>query len=371
MPVQTLGIIGGGQLGRMLTIPAKQMGYDVVCIDPTPNCPASQVGARQIEGSLSDRQALQQLFELSDVVTWEIEHIDTEVLGKVAANSEAVLRPPISDLKMIQDKLRQKQFLDDAGIAVAEFEQINGRSDVEQCLENWGGLVLKSRKGGFDGRGNFVVRNQTDIDEAFGSLDGDLYAERLVDFSSEVAAIVVKGSSEVLVYPAIDTVHEDNICVSCTVPSRLGKPTQGQVVNLANKTARQLQGPGVFAIEMFVTDSGVLVNEIAPRVHNSGHLTIEASVTSQFENHVRAVFGLPVGDTSTKVATAAMVNILGRKAAEFSTESLRDLPEVKVHWYGKAPVKPARKMGHITATSQDAADDVLSRCLQAREKLDL
>lgn len=377
-----VGIIGGGQLGRMLTQAATSLDIDVTCLDPVENCPASQVGAKQIQAELSDVEALYQLANSVDVLTWEIEHFDVDALEVALEKLEnpPVVNPQPSDLRIISDKLVQKEHLASRGIAVPAFAALSApelRGAVNQAevlFDEWGGLIIKSRKGGFDGRGNAVVSSRDDIEAAIGSLSpdyspSDLYVEELVDFDGEVSVLVVKSDTLITAYDLVTTVHEDNICHTVKAPSDFSSEVREAAFDLGKQVAEGFAGSGVFAIEMFVTsgqDQLVQVNEIAPRVHNSGHHTIEACETSQFENHIRSVCGFRTGFTQLVSSRALMLNILGTKDIESP-----DLPAVEevdcgasnaaayVHWYGKSPVKPARKMGHITVVSTELTHDEL------------
>ena len=355
---KTIGIVGGGQLGRMLTLSAHQMGYKVVVVDPIENCPAYQVGATQIKADLKDSNAIKKLAKSSDVITLEIEHVDVDTLEELA-NSGFPVHPSPTTVKIINDKLLQKQFLQKSKIPVAPFVGIDNEADARKALKQFNGkMLIKTRQGGYDGRGNIVVDSPSKIKQALKQFAGQpVYAEEYIPFSKELAAMVARTTNgEIKLYPVVETVHKRNICIEVLVPADVNDKTTKKAEAVVKKVAKNLNGAGVFGIELFLTKKGsVIVNEIAPRVHNSGHYTIEANSTSQFEQHIRAVLGLPLGSTELVVNNAAMVNILGERDGPTAVTGLDKslkIPNVKVHIYGKSPTKIDRKMGHITATGK-------------------
>lgn len=353
---KTLGIVGGGQLGRMLTIAAKPLGFDVVVLESKADCPAAQVGAEVIIGDLYDAVALAKLAKRCDYLTVEIEHLDAAALQKLADAGHNI-HPSPATISLIQDKFAQKQFLVDAGIPVAPFTEITDPTSAESAFKTFGGqLVLKTRYGAYDGRGNALIKNKAQLIVALQQFtDQPLYAEKLVQFVKELAVLVARDKAgKIALYPVVEMFHQRSICLQVNAPAQISKLAEKRALAIAKKTAQQLQGAGVFAIEMFlIADDEILVNEIAPRVHNSGHFSIEGSVTSQFEQHVRAVTGLPLGSTAMAAPAATMVNILGTTNSEnglTKIDQLLQLPNTHLHWYGKSPVKVDRKMGHITVT---------------------
>jgi phosphoribosylaminoimidazole carboxylase PurK protein len=368
----TIGIVGGGQLGRMLTEAALPLGFRVIVLDPGINCPAAQVGAEQIVGNLYDAAALQQLAERSDYLTIEIEHLDAGLLEQIAQSGKAV-NPSPATVKMIQDKYQQKVWLREAGVPVADFVEITDAASAEKALQNFDGkMLLKSRFGAYDGRGNAVVSSPAEIAPAMSALGGKLYAEKFVPFTHELAMMVARDTGgKVATYPVTETIHERNICVETRTP--YGHRT-GAAEKFAKDVAQHLEGAGVFGIEMFLTAQGeILVNEIAPRVHNSGHYTIEACETSQFEQHIRAITGMELGSTKLKVPAAVMVNILGERDGPTEIKGLKEaqkIPGVTVHLYGKSPTKVDRKMGHITAVA-DTLEQARENAEQARKLIDV
>jgi 5-(carboxyamino)imidazole ribonucleotide synthase len=354
-----IGIVGGGQLGRMLTLAAKPLGFDVVVVDPGEHCPAEQVGARQIVANLYDSAALQELAAAADYITVEIEHLDADALAKLE-ESGAVINPSPSTIRLIQDKFAQKQFLLEKGVPLAPFAEITGESSARDALARFGGqMIVKTRHGAYDGRGNMVVRSEAELADALKKFEGRaLYAEGLIDFERELAVMVARDQrSNVALYPIVQTIHERNICTEVLVPAPVSADVTQKAEAVARQVAELLSGAGTFGIELFLTKDGdVLVNEIAPRVHNSGHYTTEACRTGQFEQHIRAVAGLPLGDTSLVVPAAVMINILGERDGPTQVKGTPDvlaIPGASLHLYGKSPTKVDRKMGHITVTAKD------------------
>jgi 5-(carboxyamino)imidazole ribonucleotide synthase len=374
MGEQTIGIIGGGQLGRMLTLAALPLGFKVVVINPSPNSPAAQAGAQEIIADLYDSGAIKKLAEVADFITIEIEHLNAEVL-KVVNKIGKKVNPAPETIQMLQDKFLQKQFLDSHKIALAPFVAVNNNEDAQKALQKFGGMmILKTRYGAYDGRGNYVIKNEKDLQDATKKFEGrKLYAEKIVPFKKELAVIVARDiSGNIKTYPVVETIHERNICQQVIAPADISKAAAKNALMLAQKTAKNLGGAGVFAIEMFlVEDDQVLVNEIAPRVHNSGHFTIDACATSQFEQHIRAISGLPLGETTMLKPAAVMVNILGDRDGDVKLRGLDkalELPHTSVHLYGKSPTKIDRKMGHITVIG-DEINEVIKLATTARSKI--
>ena len=355
--LKTIGIVGGGQLGRMLTQAAVGLGFQVVVVNPAENSPAFQVGAQEIVGDLYDQEALKQLAKVSDVITIEIEHLNADALGIIAKSKHVFPNPNV--IKLIQDKYQQKEFLQENGIAVADFVDIKNSTSAKNALKEFGGkMLLKAKHGAYDGRGNAVVSNAQELDDALKQFEGrELYAEAYVPFSKELAVMVARNTQgEVKSFPVTETFHERNICIETQTPADIPKQTTKKAEDLAKLVVQKLNSAGTFGIEIFLTADGeVLVNEVAPRVHNSGHYTIEACKTSQFEQHIRAITGMKLGSVDMKVPAAVMINILGERDGETIINSDRDLaqsPNVTIHLYGKSPTKIDRKMGHITATGK-------------------
>jgi phosphoribosylaminoimidazole carboxylase PurK protein len=370
--MQTIGIVGGGQLGRMLTDAAHQLGFKVTVLDPTPGSPAGQVADKQIVGDFKDPAMIKQLGAESDFVTFEIESADYSALEALEKLGKPV-NPSPATLAIIKDKYEQKKFLKSHGIPSADFMEIKTREDAVKAGADFGyPYVLKAKRDSYDGRGNATVADELGIDAAIERLKGrELYAEKWVPFTKELAVMAVRGTDgEIATYPVVETQHKDHILDMVLAPAMVGPGVLRQAEGLARLVMAHLKGCGVFGIEMFYvqSDGVVLINEIAPRVHNSGHYTIEACDASQFENHIRAVAGIPLGSTGMKVKAAVMINILGDRTGAAEPKGIEEaeaIPGVKVHIYGKKETKPARKMGHLTAVA-DILDEALANTKRAR-----
>lgn len=350
-PLKRIGIIGGGQLGKMLAQAAKQMGFYVTVLDATPHCPAAHIADAQIVGELYDAEKLRALAEKSDVLTYEIEHIDTHTL-KSLHDEGVMIYPSPAVLAIIQDKLTQKQVLAEQGVPVPRFEAIEELTADVLANVNLP-IVQKARRGGYDGKGVVVLKNRDDVKNA---LQTPSMFEEFVDFTKELAIIIARSpSGETACYPVVEMVFDDktNICDIVAAPANIDNAIAEQARQVALQAIEALAGVGVFGVEMFLTRAGhVLVNEIAPRPHNSGHYTIEACVTSQFEQLIRVISGLPLG-ISDLLKPAAMLKLLGE--AGYTGEPIIEglpaalaIPGLSFHLYDKATTHPFRKMGHIT-----------------------
>ena len=353
-----LGIIGGGQLGMMLTEAAKNMPLDiskVIVLDPTKNCPAAKVGAEQIVADFKDESSIRELADRSDIITYEIESGDSIVLKKL--ESKCQINPSPETLFIIQDKLSQKNFLKENNIPVGKFSEITLRSELEAKIEEFGlPILLKTRRDAYDGRGNFKITSVEQISDALNLFEGrSLMVEEFVDFKMEVSVIAARNTAgEIKTYPVVENIHEDNILKMTIAPARINTEISKNAEEIAHKTMEVLHGAGVFGIEMFVTqDDQILINEIAPRVHNSGHHTLQSSKTSQFEQHLRAILGLNLGSTEL-LHPAIMYNILGPKNFKgvYKIPTI-DFDNAFLKMYGKLESKPKRKIGHVNLVDQD------------------
>ena len=373
MPLtKNLGIIGGGQLGMMLTEAAKNMPEyisDVIVLDPTKNCPASRVGAKQIVADFKDKNAIVELSLQSDIITYEIESGDSEVLESL--HDEVSINPSPNTLKIIQDKYIQKQFLRKNNIPVADFDVIESLDDLEKKIANFQyPALLKARRDAYDGRGNFKIENSSQIETAYQRFSGrHTMIEKFVDFKMEVSVIAARNiHGEIATYPMVENIHKDNILEYTIAPARVDNKISSEADRIAKKTMDVLHGAGVFGIEMFVTkDDMILINEIAPRVHNSGHHTLQSSDTSQFEQHLRAILGLPLGSTKLRHATI-MCNILGPK--DFVGRYKPIILEQKgvyLKMYHKNDAKPQRKLGHFNVVDESDTNDMESLLERAKE----
>jgi phosphoribosylaminoimidazole carboxylase PurK protein len=369
----TVGIIGGGQLGQMLAQAARPLGFKVTVLDPGLNSPAAQAGAQQIVKPYTE-EAINELARQVDFLTTEFEEgLNPEDLEKFAG----ILNPAPKTIALLLDKVIQKNYLSKNGVAMGEYHTIGSADEAYGLLEKYGGkMLVKTRRGGYDGYGNRLVASRKQVDQALKDFDGrQVYAEAVVPFAKELAVMVVRGrKGDVVTYPVVETIQKNNICHEVLAPAQIDEATKQKALDLAQQAAGSFEGDGAFGIEMFLTKDGkVWLNEVAPRVHNSGHYTIEACQTSQFENHIRAVTGLPLDPTDMKVTAAVMVNILGQYNGEPSDEGLdkaSQFPHTYVHIYGKSPNKVGRKMGHITVTA-DSVEQAKQTAEAARKEIKL
>jgi 5-(carboxyamino)imidazole ribonucleotide synthase len=355
-PVARVGIVGGGQLARMMAKSAKRLGCTVTVLDPTPGSPAAQVAENHIVANYFEADALRKLVEQSDVTTYDLENIDSAVLASLAAEGHRILPDP-KLLAIIQDKLLQKQAFEKHGIPTAPF--ISMPEPNQEAFAAFGyPLVQKARRGGYDGRGVAVLKSEKDWST---HLPVSGLVERYIEHEKELAVLVARSpSGEIKIYPAVEMVFLPgaNVLDMLIAPARISEKQTKDAQQVAARAVTVLEGVGVFGVELFLTHSGeIIVNEISPRTHNSGHYTIEACVTDQFEQHLRAVLSLPLGDT-TQLIPAALLNLLGEPGhngtplVEGLDEALA-IPGVSVHLYGKATTSPYRKMGHVTVVDAD------------------
>ena len=356
-----LGIIGGGQLGMMITDAAKNLSEyisEITVLDPTENCPAAQVGAKQIVGDFKDEIAILKLAEQSDIITYEIESGNTDVLSKLKAEIE----PSPSTLGIIQDKLSQKTFLSENGLPVSQFYEITSLDDLREKIKDLGlPVLLKSRRDAYDGRGNFKITSSDDVEKAYQHFDGkSLMVEKFVNFKMEVSVIAARNTKgDIATYPLVENIHENNILKVTIAPARVSDDVISNAGEIAKKTMEVLKGAGVFGIEMFIDqDDKILINEIAPRVHNSGHHTLQSCKTSQFEQHLRAILGLELGSTDL-IHKTVMCNILGPDEFEGKYKSVQlEKDGVYLKMYRKDISKPQRKIGHFNVVDLSDSKDV-------------
>lgn len=383
MDSRTIGILGGGQLGRMMVEAAHRLNLSTILLDTPPDSPAKQINAlnTHIQGSFADAASIHELATNCDIITAEIEHVDTHILEQLEkpeyqatklGGKKVEIQPDWKTIRTIQDKYLQHKVLIDGGVPTAEVLPIQEAS--EQALKDVGSVfgypyMLKSRTMAYDGRGNFAVTSEKDIPEALSQLGTrPLYAEKWAHFKMELAVMVVRGKDAVMGYPVAETVHEKSILRVCYIPARgVSKEIQERARKLAEQAVSAFPGKGVFGVEMFLMDDEtLLINELAPRPHNSGHYTIDACPTSQFEIHLRAILDLPIPPTATSLSTpttsSIMVNILGSPDPNTPwahldlARSALSIPGATVHLYGKGPGRPGRKMGHITIVGASMAE---------------
>ncbi|RZC54179.1 hypothetical protein C5167_013035 [Papaver somniferum] len=357
---KVVGVLGGGQLGQMLCQAASQMGIKVMVSDPLENCPASALAYGHVVGRFDDSAAVEEFAKRCGVLTFEIEHVDVAALEKL--EQEGVdCQPKASTIRIIQDKYLQKIHFSQHGIPMPEFREINDEESAREAGDSFGyPLMIKSKRLAYDGRGNAVAHTKEDLSSCVAALGGyghGLYVEKWAPFVAELAVIVARGRDGSLsCYPVIETIHKDNICHIVKAPAEIPWKIKELATDVAQRAVRSLDGAGVFAVELFLTkDEQILLNEVAPRPHNSGHQTIESCYTSQYEQHLRAVLGLPLGDSSMKIPAAIMYNLLGEEEGEQGFALAHQLigralnvPGASVHWYNKPEIRKQRKMGHIT-----------------------
>jgi len=352
--------LGGGQLARMTVEAASRLNFKVAILEAEEDSPAGRIAAFEIVGHWSDLEALEKLSRACDVITLENEFVDAEVLQRLEAAGRPVY-PGGLTLALVQDKARQKQTLLAAGLPVPAFAPVASPAQVVEFGQSYGWpLVLKARRNGYDGRGNYTLRGPEDTVEGFQRLGGperELMVEQHIPFVKELAVMVVRARDGITaLYPVVETIQKNHICHSVTAPAEIKPEVAEKAGQLARQAIETIDGVGVFGVELFLTSTDqLLINELAPRPHNSGHYTIEACPTSQFENHLRAILGLPLGAT-TLLAPAAMVNLLGTNNREGGPSGLAEalaVPGANLHLYGKTLSRPSRKMGHLTALAPD------------------
>lgn len=349
-PGATIGILGGGQLGRMIALAGRAMGYRFVTMDPTEDAPCGQAADRQIVARYDDVDAAMQLAEISDVISYEFENVDARVAEVL--ESRAYVPQGSRLLRITQNRIREKTAIRELGIPVAPFRVIDSLDSLRAAIGQLGlPAVMKTATGGYDGKGQWVLRSEAELAEAYETLSKagtELIVEQFVPFQLELSVIAARNpSGELAVFPAAENVHRENILHLSIVPARVPDDIRQRAEAVARTIAERLDVVGLIAVEMFLTASGELyVNELAPRPHNSGHYTMDACVTSQFEQHVRAVCDLPLGSTEL-LSPVVMVNILGEHLQPV-LDRIGQLPRTaKLHLYGKHESKPKRKMGHL------------------------
>ncbi|KAI8620740.1 AIR carboxylase-domain-containing protein [Chytriomyces sp. MP71] len=392
MDTKTVGILGGGQLGRMLVEAANRLNINTRVLDARGN-PASQVSGHHtvdahVIGSFTDKALIETLAEKCDVLTVEIEHVDADALQQLCNANKAEVHPSPQIIKIIQDKYAQKLHLTSHNVPVADSREVSSAKDVHDAVDAFGigfPVMLKSKTLAYDGKGNRVIKSANDIATAIADLGGGpaangpaLYVEKWVPFTRELAVMVARSVSGAMSsYPCVETVQRDNVCHVVVSPAQISGLMREKAREVAERAVSSFEGAaGVFGVEMFLLESGdILLNEIAPRPHNSGHYTIEACHTSQYEQHLRAILDFPLGSPAQKVPASVMINLLGSgdTLADMEASVLRPCrvalatPGASVHLYGKSAVRKGRKMGHITLTAESlpAACEASKRILES------
>lgn len=355
LPGSTIGILGGGQLGAMLLTEARRMGYGVHVLDADAEAPCAKRADRFVHSPLSDAAAAARMAEGCDVVTIETEHVAADVLDALARTHK--VRPGAAVLRNINDRLAQRRFLDAHGLPQPAWAAIDDLASLKAGLEKVGApAILKTRTGGYDGKGQVRLKSAADADAAWAQQPRPGVLEAFVPFEKEVSVVLARGpDGKVAAWPLAENVHRHGILHTTMVPADVPPTVAKQALDIATKTVTALGHIGVAAVELFLVKGQLLINEVAPRTHNSGHPTLGAAATSQFEQHLRAVCGLPLGDT-TWLRPAVMVNLLGDLWPAHGTPDWSALlaePRAKLHLYGKTIARPGRKMGHLLVTADD------------------
>ncbi len=369
--IETIGILGGGQLGRMLTLEAKRMGYRVVTLEPFPASPAGQVADEQIVAAYDDLRAIGELGARCDVVTYEFENIPLESVRALESDRRLV-RPSGDVLRITQDRILEKSFVCEAGAAVAPFASVASASDLGAAMRAIGfPAVIKTARGGYDGKGQWVVRDEQAAHAALAAArDAALIYERFVPFDLEVSVICARGlDGEIIAFPVTENRHDHGVLSTTIVPARVSPGVARRVREIAQTLGERLGIVGTYCIEFFVRGEDVFVNEIAPRVHNSGHYSLDATQISQYEAHVRAICGLPLVEPKL-FEPAVMMNVLGDGRGDHLagiSELLVD-PDLKLHVYGKRHAALRRKMAHFTVLAPTVGE-ALARAERGRTLL--
>ncbi|OKL36127.1 5-(carboxyamino)imidazole ribonucleotide synthase [Domibacillus mangrovi] len=360
-PGKTIGIIGGGQLGRMMALAAKEAGFRIAVLEPTADAPCTQTADIVIQAPYNDQAALKQLSDVSDVITYEFENIDYEGLKELM--KEAYVPQGAELIRITQNRVFEKEAIANAGVPVAPYRVIRSEADLKQSIEDLGlPAVLKTATGGYDGKGQYVLKEAEQANEAAELLThGECVLEQWVPFEKEISVIITRNSAgETTYFPVAENIHVDNILHESIVPARISDETKQAACEAAEKIASALSLIGTLAVEMFIGQNGeIYINELAPRPHNSGHYTIEACGISQFGQHIRAICNWPLKSTEL-LKPAVMVNILGEHV-DGVTQAILSKPEWSIHLYGKDEAKEKRKMGHVTIladTVEEALQDI-------------
>ncbi len=376
-PGKTIGVLGGGQLGRMFAHAAERLGYRVHIFEPAADSPAGEVSAREVNAPYTDTEALKAFVRACDVVTYEFENVPVEPLWSV--EKDVLLHPHWNVLELCQNRMREKTWLKKNGFPHVPFTEVEAGDDLEAGIRRIGTpCVVKTADFGYDGKGQQKVTDAASAAKAVVAFNRQrAVVEKYIDFKCELSVIVARtAKGEMRTFPVAENIHTKHILDFSIVPARVGEVIRVEAENLGKAIAEKLNVVGLLAIELFLTDRGeLLVNELAPRPHNSGHYTLDACATSQFEQHVRAICGLPLGDVSLR-RPAVMVNILGdawrwRDGAvvgEPNWPALLATPSVSLHLYGKREPRPGRKMGHFTVVA-DQADAALEAARELKSKL--
>ncbi|GEB77326.1 5-(carboxyamino)imidazole ribonucleotide synthase [Sporolactobacillus inulinus] len=363
LPGQTIGILGGGQLGRMMAISAKQMGYRIAVLDPVEDCPCAQVADIAITANYDDPEAAKKMATVADVVTYEFENVDVQTVDYLQENSYLPQGGHL--LEITKDRLNEKAAIQSAGLPVAPYMPVRNTKELEEAIDTIGfPSVLKTTQGGYDGKGQYVLKSKADLEEALPYIGKTPFElEKWLPFEKEISVIVARSTTgETSVFPVAENIHRHNILHHTLVPARISDNLREEATQHALRLAEALHLVGTLAVEMFVgTDGRVYVNETAPRPHNSGHFSINACETSQFEQHIRAICGLPLASAQL-LKPVIMVNILGQHVQPV-LDKISELSSAHLHLYGKDAAKTGRKMGHLTILG-DTVDEAIEKAEQ-------
>ena len=353
LPPQTIGIIGGGQLGRMIGIAAKYMGYKIIVLDPTPNCPTAQVAEEQVIADYADMEAIKELTEKADVITYEFENVDLKAAAYIEEKGK--LPQGAYALEITQNRANEKNIMKEAGLLIPKISIVNNGEQCAAALKDFPlPAVIKTVSGGYDGKGQLKIETKDMIDEAvqFADKAGKCVIEEWIEFDKEISVVFTRSQSGTIAFfPIAENEHRDHILYKTIAPARIPSTVELKARNAAMALAEKINVVGTFAIEMFVKGEDLYINEMAPRPHNSGHYTIESCNISQFAAHIRAICGLALPKIEL-LQPSVMINVLGEDVGQ-ALKALTIFPEAFVHLYGKADIKEKRKMGHVTFIAED------------------
>jgi 5-(carboxyamino)imidazole ribonucleotide synthase len=372
-----IGIIGGGQIGKMIAQEAKRMSLKVIILDPSKDCPASTICDKLLIADFKDEDKIRELAHFSDVITYEIELANSRALKNLQLENYPIYPSPHS-LYLIQNKFRQKKFLKENNLPVPEFKKIYSSADLLVVAKVFGyPFMLKACEDSYDGRGNYLIKRKEDISIAYNSFQNrEIFAEKYVDFKKEISIMVARNKSgQIETFPIAENIHKNNVLDTTIVPANISLKIKETAEIIAKNVVTCLNDIGIFGIEMFVSNNDeIFINEIAPRPHNSGHYSIEGCSISQFEQHIRSILNFPLCKPELLRPTV-MKNILG--PANFSgnykvigLSNLLSIPSTKIHLYGKSTTSPGRKLGHITCTAP-TLDEVIKRSSDAKNSIEI
>lgn len=370
-----LGIIGGGQLAWMMGDGAKKLGVELIIQTPSKNDPAVSIAKDVIFSVVNDHYATEVLAKKCDVITFENEFVNLPALS-LLEKQNVCFRPSLSALSPLLDKYEQRCYLQGLGLPVPNFSDLIEHENIADKVTQLGlPLVIKARRHGYDGQGTFIISELAQLASTINHNQSRFLVEKFVPFAKELAIIAARSvTGEIVTYPVVETRQKDQVCHTVIAPADISKAQNEEIVAIAHKLLNSLEFIGVLGIELFLTNDGkILINEIAPRTHNSGHFSIEACATSQFEQHLRTVCGLELGSTKLNCASAVMVNLLGYETSFDSypkqRQELAKIPQSTIHWYGKTESRPGRKLGHITVLLSENNQQQIEAIIQQIESI--